>query len=129
MNRRFVAIVGVFCIAILVVSGVYGDKPDNRGNPDKPDKPDKPNVPGQTEPECIVFSGTTLNSVPGGTIIEGCCLNAGPWPEYTMDLNLGLGWPEDGETPGFLHIGAWLPGPDGGYVVQFWNYDVEVSSR
>ena len=119
MNGRFVAIIGVFCIAILVAAGAYAEKPENPG---KPDKPDKPNVPGQTKAECIVFTGD-LASVPGGTQIEGCCLNAGPWPEYTMIL--GFMWP-DVEIDGYLHIGSWLPGPDGGYVVQFWDYDVEA---
>jgi len=103
---------------MLVASGASADKPEDKG------KPDKPTVPGQTKAECIVFSGD-LKSVPGSTIIEGCCLNAGPWPEYEMYLNLGLEWP-DGYQEGFLHIGAWLPGPDGGYVVQFWDFDVDA---
>lgn len=118
MNGRCVAIVGVLCVAVLAVSGAYADKPENPG------KPDKPHVPGQTKAECIVFTGD-LQSVQDGVQIEGCCLNAGPWPEYTMILDLGLTWP-DGEVDGFLHIGSWYPGPDGGYVVQFWTWDDET---
>jgi hypothetical protein len=117
MKGRRVAFGAVFCIAMLFVSGASADQPEGKG------KPDKPRVPGQTKAECIVFSGNSLNSVPGGTVIEGCCLNAGPWPKYTMDLDLGRDWP-NGEIDGYLHIGSWFPGPDGGYVVQFWNYDI-----
>jgi hypothetical protein len=119
MKRKSVAFGVGFCIAILVVSNVYAEQPADKGKPG-----DKPRVPGQTKAECIVFTGN-LESVEGGTKIEGCCLNAGPWPQYTMDLNLGLEWPDD-VTPGYLHIGSWFPGPNGGYVVQFWNYDVDA---
>jgi hypothetical protein len=118
MKGRRVVFGVVFCVAMLAVSGASADKPEDKV------KPDKPRVPGQTKAECIVFSGD-LESVPDGTQIEGCCLNAGPWPEYTMVLDLGVLWPK-GETDGFLHIGTWLPGPDGGYVVQFWDYDVDA---
>jgi len=117
MKGRLAAIVGVFCIAMLIVSGVFAGKP-----PTKTPKPDKPRVPGQTKAECIIFDRDLKSA--GGTQIEGCCLNAGPWPAYTMDLDLGLTWP-DGVVHGWLHIGSWLPGPNGGYVVQFWNWNVD----
>ena len=51
MTGGRVAFVSIFCLAILVVSGAYADKPGDKG------KPDKPRVPGQTKAECIVFSG------------------------------------------------------------------------
>ncbi len=70
MKGRLVAFAGIFCIASLIVSSA------NAGKPDKPPKADKPD---KTTAECIVFTGD-LASVPGGTVVEGCCPNAGPNP-------------------------------------------------
>jgi len=125
MKSRFVAFVGVFCIACLIVPSAYADKPDNPG------KPDKPRVPGQTKPECIVFSdipegGNSHGFLEGGQDkpISGCCLNAGPWPEYTMTLtNMG---PMSGtDVEGYLSITIASTGPNQKYMVEFWTWDVD----
>jgi hypothetical protein len=84
MKGRFVAFVGVFCIALLVVFGA-----DAKGKPDKPGKSPRP---GNITKECIVFTG----ALEGGEVVEGCCPNAGPFPAYTMTL-----WIED------LPLEAW----------------------
>ena len=108
MKGGLVAFVGIFCIAILVVSGANADKPP------KKDKPDN------TKAECIVFTGD-LQSVEGGTVIEGCCPNAGPNPAYTMTLNV-FGIPLD-TYDGQLFINQFGTGPSAQYKVQFWTWD------
>jgi len=113
MNSRLAALVGVFCIAVLVASVVNADKPD------KPPKPDK--TPGLTT-ECIIFEGD-LQSVDDGTKIVGCCPNAGPWPAYTMTLNVP-GITHD-TYDGQLFINQFGTGPSAQYKVQFWTWDYD----
>ena len=109
MKGRFVAFVGIFCIAILVVSAANADKPP------KPPKPD------ETTAECIIFTGD-LN---GSQQVEGCCPNAGPFPAYTMTLeNLGL---LNGTYEGQLFINNYGAGRNKRYIVQFWNDDIGVA--
>lgn len=110
MKGRLVAFAGVFCIAILVASGAYAGKPN------------KPPKPGRSKPECIVFTGD-LQSVEGGTEIIGCCPNAGPFPAYTMTLNV-VGIPY-GTYDGQLFINSLRTEEVTGYIVQFmtWNWD------
>ena len=60
MKTRFGALVGVFCIALLIVSGAYAGKPT-----DKPDKPGKPPRPGNIAVECIEFTGDHVGECGG----------------------------------------------------------------
>jgi len=120
MKGRLVAFVGVFCIAMLFASGAYAGKPDK--------EPKEPK-PGNITTECIVFT-EDLESVPGGEVVEGCCPNAGPFPAYTMTLNvMGI----DPDTyDGQLFINTvrtrvnrqWITG----YKVQFstWVWDIDT---
>ena len=109
MKGGAVAFVGIFCIAILVVSAANADKPP------KPPKPD------ETTAECIIFTGD-LN---GRQQVEGCCPNAGPFPAYTMTLdNLGL---LDGTYEGQLFINYYGAGRNKKYIVQFWNDELGVA--
>jgi len=85
MKGRLVAFVGVFCIATLIVSGAYADKPDNSGKP--PKEPKEPHRPGNIAVECMAFSGEPLL---GHQQVVGCCPNAGPWPAYQMFLDFEL---------------------------------------
>ncbi len=111
MRGRLVVYVCVFCVAVFAASGAIADKPS------KPPKPPKPEV---SKAECIVFTGD-LQSVEGGTVIEGCCPNAGPWPGYTMTLATGslMG----GTHVGQLFINFFGTGPNAQYIVQFWTWD------
>ena len=79
MKGRLAAFGGVFCIALLIVSGAYADKP--------PKEPKSPHRPGNIAVECIEFTGDDLQ---GKQVVVGCCPNAGPAPEYTMTLKLDL---------------------------------------
>ena len=81
MKGRLVAFAGVFCIAMLIASAAYADKPT-----DKPDKGGKPPHPGNIAEECIVFTG----DLEGGQVVVGCCPNAGPAPAYTMTVDLDV---------------------------------------
>jgi hypothetical protein len=112
MKGRLVAFVGVFCIAILVVSGANADKPD-RGKPPGPTKLEK---------ELIVFKDGDLE---GAQVVEGCCLNRGPAPEYEMTLPHGLGEPGDttycpsGTYTGHLFMNYWGAGRAQEFLVRF----------
>ena len=113
MKGRLVAFVGVFCIALLIVSGAYADKPD---------KGDKPGNPGNIETELIVFTGDDLQ---GWAHVEGCCPNAGPFPEYTMHLPNGLANMAGGDSypSGTYHGELFIAGYGGPHadqtIVQF----------
>ena len=115
MKGRLVAFVGVFCIASLIASGVSA-----KGKPDNPGK-------GKPKGELIVFSGEglpegVLADLTGSEIVEDCCPNAGPFPEYTMTLSgeafQGLGL--QGEYVGQLFMNGYGAGQDAEYLVQFW---------
>ena len=116
MKGRLAAFVGVFCIAMLIVSGAYAGKPP---------KDPKPPRPGNITKDCIVFTGD-LESVPDGTVVEGCCPNAGPFPAYTMKLNV-IGIPLD-TYEGHLFINGLRTEEVTGYIVQFWtwNWDDDI---
>jgi hypothetical protein len=86
----------------------------------KPDNPGKPgNKPGGGE--LITFTGYLA----GSEVVEGCCPNRGPNPEYTMTL---AGPPDPvgiaGTHDGHIFMNSWSPkGTDhGDYIVQFcWD--------
>ncbi len=104
MKGRLIALVGIFCIAILIFSGH-----DAQGK-----KPDKP--PGKSKTEWIEFWG----DLEGGQPVEGCCPNAGPWPEYTMTLKFGSYNFSPGTYDGQLFINYYGAGRNQKYIVQFW---------
>jgi len=119
MKKRLIAFVGIFCIAILIISGV-----DARMNPDKPDKP-----PGKSKTEWIEFSGDLV----GGQPVDGCCPNAGPFPEYRMCLNFDM---HGNPVPGgyecydgqlFINNYRYLAKGEREYKVQFWKEGTDVA--
>ena len=114
MKGRLAAFAGIFCIAILIASGAFAGKPD------------KPPKPGNITKECIVFTGD-LESVAGGTVVEGCCPNAGPWPAYTMTFVDIAGWPW-GPHEGQVFMNFFGNGPDREYKVQFWTWDFDAET-
>ena len=109
MKGRLVAFVGIFCIAILVVSAANAVKPPKEPKPDK------------TTTECISFLGPDLV---GSQQVEGCCPNAGPFPTYTMELPNGLGSNSPGIYIGQLFINYYGVGRNKKYIVQFGNDDI-----
>jgi hypothetical protein len=96
---------------MFVVTGLEAKK--GGGKPDKPD---------QTKAECIIFDGDLL----GGEAVEGCCPNAGPFPEYQMTLDLPDALSMDGTYDGLLFINNYGAGRDHRYIVQFWNDDFGI---
>jgi hypothetical protein len=111
MKRETVAFVVIFCIAILIVSVAYADKPDK---------------PGRNKAECIKFTGD-LESVPeGGTVVEGCCPNAGPNPAYSMKLNLTDAKFLSVTRDGYVFMNSYgRNAPYEGYKIQFSTWDDE----
>jgi len=107
MKAGRVAIVGILFIAMLVVSGANADKPQGQGKAGKP-----------PSTECIVFTG----ELEGKQLVEGCCGNAGPFPEYRMTLSDGIleGILGD-EYDGNVFMNRWGPGRTFQYIVQFWT--------
>ena len=107
MKGRLVAFVGIFCIAILVVSGA---------NADKPPKEPKPPRPVNIAVECITFSGPDLV---GRQQVEDCCPNAGPFPVYRLTLPNGFGSHSPGTYDGELFMNSMRVGQNRQYLVQF----------
>jgi hypothetical protein len=91
-------------MAALIGSGV-----DARGKPDRP---------GGSRADEIEFSGEDLQ---GWQIVEGCCPNAGPFPDYTLTLTRDLGELPAGPHDGQLFLNYYGAGRNREYVVQFWN--------
>jgi len=118
---KWLIVIATFVSLMFVVTGLEAGKPNN------PNKPPKSDNPKKTKAECIVFGG----ALEGMAKVEGCCPNAGPFPAYTMTLDLpdeddddlndvyGIPYGEtafDGQL--FMNFAA-----DQGYKVQFWNWD------
>jgi hypothetical protein len=106
MKDKVISLVGILCIASLFVSGANA-----KGKPDGPGGP---------RAEQIVFTGDLI----GDQIVENCCPNAGPHPEYTITLG-GDTWPAgiSGTYAGQLHLNSigHPPGRRPKYKVQFWR--------
>jgi hypothetical protein len=112
MKGRLVAFVGVFCIAMLIVSGA---------NAEKPDKPGKPGGP-EIRTEFIAFSGDFL----GGEEVLDCCGTSGPAQEYTLHVPASLGDDPEGELylhacnyRGPLFMNVFGTGPNAEYMLRF----------
>jgi hypothetical protein len=123
MIARAISLVSVLCISTLLFAGTTArditQQSDRRGKPDRPGKPG--------DAQWMEFYG----DLEGSQRVEGCCPNAGPFPEYTMTINsqalleaLGL-WDGDFETPytyhGGLFFNRWGVGRNAAYIVQFWT--------
>lgn len=106
MKGRLAALVGVFCIAVLVVSAVNAGKPQNPGTPT----------------DLIVFRG----DLEGHAIVEECCPNAGPNPPYTITVKRDLGYDGGPQVPagtydGFIFMNFFGTKKNQQYYVKFWG--------
>jgi hypothetical protein len=142
MDSRRIAFVAGFCIAGFMASGAYADKPDK-----PPGKPGGGND--QTRGECIVFVDNQNDSGDDHVwlqssqecAIEGCCPNAGPWPQYLMALHNVRYTPALGEEDekvtldnqlvlGYLFMNSFgRNAPYEGWLVQFWTCDYRSGER
>jgi hypothetical protein len=88
-------------------------------------KPPKPPKPGKTTTEWIQFTGDLV----GGQPVDGCCPNAGPFPEYTMTLTRDVGDIPAGTYEGNLFINVYGVGrkENRQYIVQFGTGDCKVA--
>jgi len=145
MKGRLVAFVGIFCISMLVVFGA--DAKDKKGEGEGGGKGRGGGGKDGTKAECIVFvdneddknwgEGSEGSHVwlEGGQdcAIEGCCPNAGPWPQYRMTLH-NLCYDSAVETEeclqdenpfsGYLFMNGYgRNAPYEGWKVQFWTCD------
>jgi hypothetical protein len=90
---------------------------------DQPNKPKKPPKPVEPTTELITFTG----SLEGSAVVEDCCPNAGPFPEYAMTLNFEVdGNPAGTFYEGNLFINRYGVGRNQRYIVQFWNDEVAI---
>jgi len=69
--------------------------------------------------ELITFAG----DLAGEQIVEGCCPNAGPFPEYTMNLKQDPFEDISGEHDGNIFMNAFGRKLPWAYIVQFWWTD------
>jgi hypothetical protein len=112
-------LLSLFALALLLVAcetqPVGVDTPDAQfAKGEKPDKPPKP-VSG----ELITFTG----DLAGDEVVEGCCPNAGPFPEYTMTFGETLPDEIAGEHAGNIFLNSFGRRADWDYIVQFWWED------
>jgi len=105
MKGKLIAFASILCIASLMVSGA---------NAGKPIKGDKPGNKGKTQTELIVFTG----DLTGEQEVEGCCPNAGPFPEYTLTLTKPLSFTDGTVFPAGDHEGQVFMN---GGKFQFWT--------
>jgi hypothetical protein len=77
---------------------------------------------GKSKTEWIAFDGDLEGAQP----VDGCCPNAGPFPEYTMTLAEDVGCVPAGPHDGYLFINGYGAGRNHAYIVQFWNDDPEI---
>ncbi len=110
MKGKLIAFAGILCIASLIVSGANA-----KGKPDKP---------GKTGTELIVFT----EDLSGSQLVEGCCPNAGPFPQYAMTLAFAVDddFPADATYDGFLFMNQYGAGRDRKYLVRFWNNEIAI---
>jgi hypothetical protein len=66
--------------------------------------------------ERIIFSGDLI----GDQEVEGCCGNAGPYPEYTMTLSDNFPPEFRGEQTGHIFMNGFGRNMPWEYKVQFW---------
>ena len=66
--------------------------------------------------ERITFSGDLY----GDQEVEGCCGNAGPYPEYNMTLSDVFPIPMPGEHEGNIFMNSFGRNMPWEYIVQFW---------
>ena len=111
MKGKLIAFASILCIASLMASGANADKPNESDNPGKGNKGDKP---GDTQTELIVFTG----ALAGVQEVEGCCPNAGPFPEYTLTLNTNLDFTDASFYPAGTYEGQVFMN---GGKFQFWT--------
>ena len=120
MKGKLLAFASILCIASLMASGA------NAGKPDKP-----PGKPGETQTELIEFKAFPsppefLTNFIGSQPVEGCCPNAGPFPQYTLTLTMDLVGIDGtyylaGVYDGYVFMNAYREGKNRLYQVQFWT--------
>ena len=115
----------LFSLAFFLISCEYESPPTQ--NPSALDNQilkKKPQPGGNPTSELISFDG----DLAGSQVVEDCCPNAGPFPEYSMTLSGSL---PDGTYDGNIFMNTFGRGKDKSYMVQFmWseneNYFIEI---
>jgi hypothetical protein len=112
---KWLIVIATLVSLMFVVTGLEAKK--GGGGKDNPKK---------TTAECIGFIG----ALEGMAEVEGCCPNAGPFPAYTMTLDLHDANGNDyvGDYVGQLFMNGSGSGPNPGYKVQFWSWDVDTET-
>ena len=112
-------------VAILTVALVFIGVDFIEGQMTTQDKPTNP--PGKVTTEWIQFTG----DLSGGQEVEGCCPNAGPFPDYTMTLTRQIGTIPKGTYDGQLFLNVYGAGrkTDRQYMVQFGTGDCFIAFK
>ncbi len=124
MRKKLIIKLGILGLAAIFLLSMASYSTDQEVTTQgKQDKPGKPNKPGKPKTEWIEFYGDLV----GGQPVDGCCPNAGPFPEYTMTLPFGVGDIPAGTTiDGYLFINVYGACRNNAYIVQFWNDDLKI---
>ena len=117
MKGKLIAFASILCIASLMASGAYAGQPKDPGHQGK----------GQTETEWITFTGEFV----GEGEVEGCCPNAGPFPEYQLTLTADLVGDDGISYPaatynGYVFMNGYREGKNRMYQVQFWTDEISA---
>ena len=122
-NLKFLGLVVILTVALVFIGVDFVESQvKTQGKPPKPPGQDKP---GKSNTEWIQFTGDLL----GGQPVDGCCPNAGPFPEYTMTLTKDVGDIPAGTYEGYLFINNYGAGRNRQYMVQFGTGDCEVAFK
>ena len=85
----------------------------------------KPNPKPEQNSEWITFSGDLY----GEQEVVGCCPNAGPFPDYTMNLSYVFPIPMRGKHDGQLFMNSFGRNMPWAYKVQFWWTETEGNTE
>jgi len=124
-NLKFLGLVVILTVALVFIGVDFIESQvKTQGKPPKPPGQDKP---GKTQTEWIQFTGDLVGAQP----VDGCCPNAGPYPEYTMTLTKDVGHIKAGTYDGDLFINGYGAGrpKDRQYIVQFGTGDCVVAMK
>jgi hypothetical protein len=110
----------ILSIALIFASCSY-ESPPTQNTPDGENQilKKKPQPGGNPTSELISFVG----DLAGSQVVEDCCPNAGPFPEYIMTLEEDL-FPAEisgRELDGNIFMNTFGRGKNKSYIVQFWT--------
>ena len=120
-------------VSFILVSCKYDGSPTQNTSDLETLRLSKPNKPNPNKPELNSENITFTGDLVGSQEVIGCCGNAGPFPEYTMNLSVKFPPEMRGEHDGHIFMNFFGAGKNKqSYLVQFWwtegvnDYFIEI---